>query len=422
MTNIDLIKRSGRHLRQSKLRSFLTMAAISVGAFALALTLAIGQGGRDFIGRLINTNVDPQQVFITLRNNSGQSADTPQKYDPNRHSASDQGFAQLTAKDVDAVKRISGLNHVRGTVQPQIEYVRSQTSDKYEAGLELFPEFHPPKVAAGNDSTLNDSQIVIPEKFVSPLGFDNNQAAIGKTVTLGFLNDAEKAVEKSYTVAAVGAKGNGILGGVNQFMLNENAFDALYHAQKGDTAASDTFFGITARLDNVNDKAQTDQIKKELSSKGYKVQTAEDLASTVFQIITALQIGLGVFAAIALLVSVFGIVNTQFISVLERTREIGLLKALGMKRNEVARLFIYESAWIGLLGGLIGVGAAVLVGIAANHIIPHYLDWLGGNALEFNWLGMGVLILSLVIIATIAGLLPALKASRLDPIAALRTE
>ena len=420
MTNLDLVKRSGRHLRQSKLRSFLTMAAIAVGAFALALTIAIGQGGRDFIERLINTNVDPKQVLIRLNNNANSTS--PQKYDPSRHSIAAQGVAQMTAKDVETIKKVNGLTNVRGTVQPQIEYAYSGNSDKFEAGLEVFPEFHPPTMTTGNLASLKNNTIVMPQDFVGPLGFSADGQAVGKPLTLGFLNDKGAMVEKTYTIAGVGAKGNGILGGVTRFMLNQSDFDALYAEQQGSKAATSQFFGVTAQLAQPTNTAKTDAIKKELSDKGYRVQTAQDLAQTIFQVITALQIGLAVFAAIALLVSVFGIVNTQFISVLERTREIGLLKALGMKRNEVARLFIFESAWIGLLGGLVGVGAAVGVGMAANRIIPRYIDWLGGNALEFNWLGLGILIIALVLIATLAGLLPALKAARLDPIAALRTE
>ena len=72
------------------------------------------------------------------------------------------------------------------------------------------------------------------------------------------------------------------------------------------------------------------------------------------------------FGALAVLTSVFGIINTQYISVLERTQQIGLMKALGARRRDVGRLFKFEAAWIGFLGGALGSGLAYFIGTLAN--------------------------------------------------------
>ena len=173
----------------------------------------------------------------------------------------------------------------------------------------------------------------------------------------------------------------------------------------------------------VNDEKNVDQVKKNIQNKGYRAQTAKDLMSFIFQFINVLQSILIGFGALAVLTSVFGIINTQYISVLERTQQIGLMKALGMRRRDVGRLFKLEAAWIGFLGGAIGSGLAIGVGTVANPWIRQQLDLSNTtNLLVFEPWTFAAVIIGLMIIAIAAGILPARKAAKLDPIEALRTE
>jgi len=129
------------------------------------------------------------------------------------------------------------------------------------------------------------------------------------------------------------------------------------------------------------------------------------------------------FGIIALIASVFGIINTQYISVLERTREIGLMKALGMRGRSVSRLFQFEAAWIGFLGGIIGAAIAVVLGVTLNPWVTSVLGLSEGTKLLiFQPLPIAGMIIVLIFIAMLAGWFPARKAAKLDPIEALRTE
>ena len=98
------------------------------------------------------------------------------------------------------------------------------------------------------------------------------------------------------------------------------------------------------------------------------------------------------------------------------------MKALGMSRRAIAKLFRYEAAWIGFLGGVLGAVAALTVGFIANPMITKALDLGESSLLIFVWWHILSLIVALVVVAIVAGWLPARKAARLDPIEALRTE
>jgi putative ABC transport system permease protein len=150
--------------------------------------------------------------------------------------------------------------------------------------------------------------------------------------------------------------------------------------------------------------------------------TFAEMRSSIMQMVNIVQYGLMGFGALAILASIFGIINTQYISVLERTRQIGLMKALGMRARDVSRLFRYEAAWIGFLGGFIGVGLAFLVTLL-NPIITQALKLEAGTQLlKMDWIMSGVLIVGLMAVAIVSGWFPSRKAAKLDPIEALRTE
>jgi putative ABC transport system permease protein len=168
----------------------------------------------------------------------------------------------------------------------------------------------------------------------------------------------------------------------------------------------------------------TDQVALEIKSLGLGTITATDVLGIIGTIFGIVQAILSAFGLIALAVASLSIVNTLIMSVYERTREIGLMKAVGASKGTIRVLFTAEGAAIGLLGGAIGVAVAYLLGFVIDRIAhaTFLKDFQTIHVSVFPWwLIVGVIALTTAI-ATLAALYPADRAARLDPIASLRYE
>jgi putative ABC transport system permease protein len=157
-----------------------------------------------------------------------------------------------------------------------------------------------------------------------------------------------------------------------------------------------------------------------LKGQTYTIVTAQSIEQIANQIIGGLSMFSLIIASISILISAINIVNTMYTSILERYREIGLLKALGMKNIEVLILFLLESGFIGLLGGFFGI----MLGFFTSYIASSVLKFYGFVGLQ-PYITVQLIVFSLVFpffIGILSGTLPAIKASRIDPMVALRYE
>ncbi|MFP3289921.1 MAG: ABC transporter permease [Candidatus Nanopusillus acidilobi] len=157
-----------------------------------------------------------------------------------------------------------------------------------------------------------------------------------------------------------------------------------------------------------------------LKGQTYTIITAQSIEQIADQIIGVISMFSLIIASISILISAINIVNTMYTSILERYREIGLLKALGMKNIEVLILFLLESGFIGLIGGIFGI----ILGFFTSYIASSVLSFYGFIGLQ-PYITVQLIVFSLVFpffIGILSGTLPAIKASRVDPMVALRYE
>lgn len=451
MKTTDIIRRAGRNLRRAKMRTLLTSIAIAVGGFAIMASLMAGEGARQYIDRLISSNIDAKAVFVVkdkrlIGAQSGQQADL-REYNPDSINRYGNDYKALTQKDIDKLTARTDLEKVRPVYQLQPKYVSfaAKKDKKYSSDVSVFDGALAAEVVAGKQlgkgTELAPGEAVIPESYAEALGQSPAQM-VGKQLTVTVVQMPQKIDEatlgqvfaekgqagvnelingkelhKTFTIAAVTRKSADQTQAMRGIGINAKVARELSDYSTKGTSQYQKYMSATAVA-----KQDAEAAKKSLERDGYAAATAKDLQQTLFRFVDILQgVVLG-FGALALIVSIFGIVNTQYISVLERTQQIGLMKALGASRRDIGRLFRYEAAWVGLLGGALGVLGAWGAGVALNPVISEKLGFGDHKLLVFVPEHAAAVVAGLMLVAIIAGWLPSRKAAKLDPIEALRTE
>lgn len=417
----DIARRAGRNLRQAKIRTLLTALAISVGAFTITLALAAGTGGKQYTDNLIKNNGDARSLSVFAKSQEAQK-DGPKKYGETDENVS-QGY--LGDGDITKIKTISGVESVTPMYSVNAAYMVGPNGQKYETSLSIKVDQTGVNLAAGSleNNQPKTGTVLVSEDYIKALGYTSDADAIGKPLTLrinkqtvpGMQSDGK---DMTFTIAAVDKKADTTLNYQDGVRVNSSDGEAIYRYQVPATAANQ-YYGVTVR---VAANADPKVVQTAIKDKGYEVFSLQDIQQVLFTFVNVVMGGAAGFGALAILASIFGIINTQYISVLERTQQIGLMKALGARRRDIGRLFRYEAAWVGFLGGVIGTLFALLVGLLNPWIAKQLNLEPGTNLLVFEPLYSVILILALMLVAVIAGWFPSRKAARLDPIEALRTE
>ncbi len=350
----------------------------------------------------------------------------------------------LTDSDLSRLAAVPGVASVQPNISLGLQYITRDGQRKYVATAVVYDSYNQPTLAAGSiPNHLPNGSIILPEAFVSSLGFSSPQAAIGQTIRLAVQKQSGESSlmqtlaseaasggsssatkEERFTVIAVATKPSTLIQPATSLYLkmNEHDLTALNDFVTQGTVNYHKYLTANVEVTNGINTTQLNAVESRVKRLGYTAQSVVDTEKSLTQVINVLQGIVIVFGLIAIIASLFGVVNTMYISVLQRTREIGLMKALGMRRWHISKLFLYEASLIGLIGGLIGAGLAVATGTLLNPTISKKLSLGSHHLLIFHPIQIISLVIVLMVIATIAGILPARRAAKQDPIEALRVE
>ena len=434
MKVLDIIHDANSNLWRNKIRSILTILAIFVGSFTIILNSAINAGVNDWMNKQIENmggdgylEMMPTEAYDTMA--SMLSGNGPQEYTEDKDNANASTY--IKDEQIEAAKKIDGIKVFNALPNSTADYVTSKKTDKrYRINLNLVVEginFDMSNGVSPNTDKDAGYEIAINEDLAKALGYENVADIVGETVQIAVPSNLTcyTAIKRSecqtiLDVKVSGTQAPGILsmGGSRANLAFWNRVNEINY--EGMPAETNRSYQATADVD----PDKIDSIKAELEKIGLKAMSVDDEVGMFKVFFDAILIVFNIFGGIALVAASIGIINTLFMSVQERTKEIGLDKALGMSNGHVFASFSCEAILLGFWGSAVGVVVSTIIGNIVNGIAHETFlaDFPTFQLTIFEPLTMITIVAIIMFIAFLAGTLPARKASKKNPIDALRYE
>ncbi len=424
-----LFQLSFQNIWRRKFRTVLTVLGMSVGIGAMVLLISFAAGLQKANKEMLLSSMELTQ--LTVMKNSPQ----------NGPGLVVEGDAS-SSFSVDELKTLTDIPHVKIAYPSYTLYdlklsYNGATNEQMltPTPVEIIDQKKKDKLEAGAWWTENDATAVV----LSQQTADNLKVSpsdlVGKTVTLQLLKwsmqgQSEVVKEYSATVTGVLKKSTNSFGPFGADAISLGFAEVINNdrpAGEGYDPKLESWSTVNVIVDEPDN---VKSVREEIQKKGWYASGVEELINQLNQGFLIMKIVLGIIGGIGLVVALIGITNSMLMAVLERTREIGILAALGASRRTITWLFLIEAAWLGLLGAAVGLGGAFVLGKLIVAGVGTYFSATGKDPGETTtflkfYISAGLALSTLAgafVITLLAGWLPARRAARLDPVKALRHE
>ncbi len=398
----------------SRLRSWLTILGIVIGVASVIAIMALGNGLKTEVAAQLSGN---GVELLTVSAGASRGGFFGGGFERGPGGGSDVASTnnkepELTRADVQTLKGVSYVESVDTQINGRADiYYLGQTGSANVEGVDpaVWAQMQEPKIASGRALGPSDTNVVLiggrlaSGYFDRPLGINKALTVEGRSFrVIGVLNDSSTSIimpiQQAYTVITD---------------AKPNVYDRLVVKVRDSTEISNATAAMRTAL----------ALRRHTVQKpDFSISDPSAFLATRQQTITSLTTFLTAIAAVALLVGAIGIANTMFTSVLERTKQIGIMKAIGASRRDILVLFLLNAALIGLIGGVIGVVFGYILAQAMPALLQFGPGRSGSSAAVVD---LGTVLFALGIsvgIGIVAGLVPAWNASKLKPVDALRYE
>ncbi len=412
MRNSTYLKMGLNMLLHSKLRSWLTIIGIVIGVGSVVGILSLGDAMQANIqSRLAEMDL----TKITICPGYTRASSNMHGGPPGMGGGTSTDV-ELTDDDIDALQGLDGIQYITGEISGSEEVKYSgETATLSITGVDPQVWRYMTTLETQSGRLLEPA-----DKYVAVIGSDIASEAYDHDIGV---NQVITVNNKSVRVVGIlEEKGMGddssiympIDGAVD---LVEDAQDDVYDSITVKAKSEDL---VDALMEDIEDKLMVSRHIIQEDDRDFSVTASKSMAESVTEMTSSMTLFLGAIAAVSLLVGAVGIANTMFTSVLEKTKEIGTMKAIGAKNRDILMIFLFNSAMVGLVGGILGVilGAFVSSGLQTDD--GERYDRSGGSGLSISLMVEGLALA--VMIGVISGVVPAYRASKLKPVDALRYE
>lgn len=416
MTLSDQVRAAFSNVGRRKLRSTLASLGVMVGTTTIVLMVSLASGVRWQINRQFES-LGLNSLTVT----SAGRRDDFFSFLPSRKPITQADLSRWKALPgiVEAVPEVNLPNSVNLVIlwNGTNEAVR-MAAPNFRPGM-FFQE--PPAAIAGSLDLSAPGGVVLSAGVLREAGISTNDCArvIGQPVQ-AILREP-RGDTQSFTLHVRGVSGEHAA--TIQVSLADSIAMKSWWFNSTNLLDHDGYDAVTLRTVDV---PRADALGKELRKEGYAVQSLEFLVTAANRVVTVVTVMFTLIGSIALLVATIGIANTMVMAIYERTREIGILKAMGASRGEIRQMFMFEAGCIGMIGGIVGLAFGWLLGAVLNEAITLYFRYqdepVHGQFFIVTPLLAIVAIVFATFIGLVAGLLPAQRAAKLDPLQALRHE